>query len=171
MLSCKKWLFIKEEDPAAALLLFFAFVSPLFHFSPLLSEPFINLDDDSEAEEKGFTFSKLFISAKWKRPQATFVERYKQETGEDEKKPTLVILLSSFLLICYLSLFPLNFSGEFQLENIRSSGNKPIGFATTQKLPVENKFSQIHKWTNEKYTNEKYTNTQIKNTEIQATKK
>ena len=47
-------------------LLFFAFVSPLFHlfhFSALLSEPFINLDDDSEAEEKGFTFSKLFINA------------------------------------------------------------------------------------------------------------
>ena len=64
------------------------------------------------------------------------------------KKPTLGILFSSFLLICYLSLFPLNFSGEFQLENIRSSGNKPLGFATTQKLPVENKLSQIHKWTN-----------------------
>ena len=65
MLSCKKWLFIKEEDPTTALLQssFFVFVSPLFHFSPLLAEPFINLDDDSEAEEKGFTFSKLFINA------------------------------------------------------------------------------------------------------------
>ena len=63
MLSCKKWLFIKEEDPTT-IYFFFAFVSPLFHFSPLLSEPFINLDDDSEAEEKGFTFAKLFINAK-----------------------------------------------------------------------------------------------------------
>ena len=168
MLSCKKWLFIKEEDPTT--IYFFLLLSPLSSISPLScpshSSTWMMI---LKPRRKVSHFRNCSSTQNESGPKQLSLKGNRRHWRW--KKPTLAILLSSFLLICYLSLFPLNFSGEFQLENIRSSGNKPIGFATTQKLPVENKFSQIHKWTNEKYTNEKYTNTQIKNTEIQATKK